>query len=338
MSLAFVTGANGFIGSHLVEALLDRGIRVRCLVRKKSHTKYLPKDDVELIRGDVEQEGLLREAFYGAEIVYHVAGLTAAFAAKDFLRINGDGARHVAQACAQQANPPKLVLISSIAASGPAPRGQIRVEADTPAPISEYGRSKLAGEVAAGEFAATVPLVIVRPGVVFGPRDPGLLPVFQSLKYFNLHALPGYESPALSYIYVKDLIEVILRAAERGQTVPPAGGASSVGQGVYFAVAPEYPTYADLGKLIGRLMGRPFPLVLPCLPPFPWVVAGVNEVIGRLIGKPSGVGFDKMREGLATSWACSAEKVKCDLGFAHPKSLKERLEETTAWYRAEKWL
>lgn len=343
MSLALVTGASGFIGGHLVDGLVRRGDKVRCLVRKSSHVELLKMPGVELIRGELDQQRLLDDALFGVDAVYHLAGMTAALRKDDLFRVNRDGCLRIAQACARQRRPPRLVVVSSIAASGPARRGQIRVEADVEAPVSDYGTSKLAGEVAARELADRVPTTIVRPGIVFGPRNRAMLPVFQTIKYLNLHPIPGYHQPALSYIHVEDLVEIVLRAAERGQTVPPAangtqGDGSSPGRGIYFAVASEYPTYADLGRIAGPLLHRPFAIVLPCLGPVPWMLAGVSEFVQKLRGKADELNYDKIREATAESWACSAEGAKRDLAFAPPKPLAERLAETIEWYRREKWL
>ena len=351
MSFVFVTGASGFIGTHLVETLRARGERVRCVVRKGSKSNLLREAGAELIYGELHQPRLLEEGMYGAAAVFHLAGMTAALRYEDMLKVNRDGTREVAQACAKQRTPPKLIVVSSIAASGPAPRGQIRVEADTPAPISNYGRSKLAGEEQALALADKVPTTIVRPGIVFGPRDRVLLRIFQTIKYCNLHAVPGYYAAPLSYIHVADLVELLLRARDRGETVSPHhngqsngsgpsanGNGSTNGQGYYFAVVPEYPTYADLGKMVGPLVHRPYVVVLHCPPPIPWVIGGVSQALATLRRKPDELNLDKIQEALAPSWACSAEAAKRDLSFAPPKSFQERLAETVKWYQKERWL
>ncbi len=334
MSHILVTGATGFIGTSLVEALIRRGDRVRCLVRSPDRAKSLQQLGAELAVGDLDDPAALAEAVAGTETVYHLAGLTKALSAEEMFRVNEAGTANFMQACADQPKPPLVVLVSSVAACGPAPRGQIRIEADPPAPMSNYGRSKLAGEQAAVKHADRVPLTIVRPGMVFGPHDVGMLHAFQSLRLFRSHFTPGLPPPPLSWIYIDDLIELLIRAAERGARVP-AGENGTPGQGRYFAAAPEHPTWAEMGRMVRPMLRRPYALLIPFPGPLAWCIAGINEQLARLNGKPRWVNYDKIREALATSWACSGESAKRELGFTPPKPLAERFEETIAWYRRE---
>jgi nucleoside-diphosphate-sugar epimerase len=266
-----------------------------------------------------------------------VAGVIRAFRPADFFEVNERGTGSVAEACASQACPPRLVIVSSVAAVGPAPRGQIKTEADPANPVSNYGRSKLAGERAAARFAGKVPMIVVRPGIVFGPRDTGFVQIVRSLRMFRCHLSPGFFPPALSCIHVADLVELLIRASERGATLP-ASENGQPGKGRYFAAAPEYPTYGDLGKIMRPMLRRPFAPIIPVPAPIAYAVGGFNEMLGRFRGRPEELCIDKVRDALATNWACSGEKARRELDFAPAKPLRERMQETIEWFLANRWI
>jgi nucleoside-diphosphate-sugar epimerase len=332
-----VTGATGFIGSHLVDSLLDRGAKVRCLVRSLERGRVLRERGVELIFGDLDRPASLTAALEGIRTVYHLAGCTKSLSAAEMFRINEGGCAALARIGSLQRDPPRLVIVSSIAAAGPTTRGNLRREGESPHPVSNYGRSKLAGELAAARYADRAPTTIVRPGIVFGPRDPALAKAFRTIRRLWVHPSPGWFPPALSYIYVADLVEILLRAAERGARISAAENGSP-GRGRYFAVASEYPTYAELGRMARPMLSRHLAPVVPLAGPAVWCVAGANEVLSRLRGRPDELNLDKIREALAESWACSGESARRELAFTPPRPLVERLHETIEWYAREGWL
>ena len=337
MSTVVVTGGTGFIGSHLVEELLRRGHHVRCLVRATSRLDFLQSlGKIELVKVQLNNRADLDHALKGADTVYHLAGLIRAFRRDDFYEVNQQGTAKMAAACANQTRPPRLIIVSTIAAAGPCPRGQIRQESDPPRPRSHYGRSKLAAEEEAAKFADKVPITIIRPGMVFGPRDTGFVQIVQAIRKLNVHLSPGVFPPALSYIHVSDLVDLLLAAPERARTIPASGG--NAGQGRYFAVAPEYPTYSELGCLLRNMLGCRFAPVIPVISPLAYAIGGVSEVIGRLQGRAPELCLDKIRDALVTSWACSGEAARRDVGFLPAKPLATRLQETVDWCRANRQL
>lgn len=338
MNTVLVTGGSGFIGRNLVRELAHRSCRIRCLVRPTSRVRHLRKVGAELVVGDVNQPDSLLAAVSGADTVFHIAGLVAASQAETLMQVNGEGTWNVADACAAQPRPPVLVTVSSLAAAGPAAAGSVRRESDPPAPVSDYGRSKRAGELAAEAWADRVPTTVVRPGIVFGPWDRLLLPMFRSIATLGIHPIPTFAPPPLSLLHVQDLVDVLVRAAERGTRLAKNGNGPSGVAGYYFACSGQHVTYAELGRMIASALGRRHVFLFHLVEPLPWLVAGLTEMFARLSRQPVIVNVDKMRESIQPSWAASPQAIREQLGFSEACSLDQRLRQTVDWYREHRWV
>ncbi|MBI2826005.1 MAG: NAD-dependent epimerase/dehydratase family protein [Planctomycetia bacterium] len=337
---ALITGASGFIGAHLAEALIGRGYQVTGLVRRTSRTDRLTPLQVELAFGDVGDSDSLRKAIVGADAVFHLAGLVKALAYEDLLRVNEQGTENVARACAEASTPPVLVVVSSLAAAGPAPNGRPRQETDPLVQVSNYGRSKRAGEVAAGQWAGHVPLSIVRPPVVFGEGDPAMLAMVRPIKWLGMHVVPGFTERRASMIHAADLAAGLVAVAERGGRVAAANGNTdaSAARGYYFLAADEHPTFAEWGKLIATALGRERLRVLRTPEPLIWGMAAANESWSRIRRRPHIFNIDKVREATAGSWTCTADRARQELGFSVAAPLAERFSQMTRWYESQGWI
>ena len=322
-----VTGASGFIGRHLVRRLVERGDRVSCLVRATSPIDDVWATDAHLVTGDVTDQASIERALAvsQADIVFHLAGLTKTLRTDDFMRVNAGGVKSVAAACAECTDKPVLVMVSSLAAGGPCLAGRPQIEGDAPTPVSAYGRSKLAGEQAAAEYARVVPISIVRPPIVFGPGDRNLLEMFRLIARWGLHIVPGRGERYFSLIHVADLVEGLLLTAEKGERLPPH---ESSGQGIYFMAAEESPSYADLGQEIAAAMGKRRATAVHLPGPLVRLVGLCGDAIGQILRRPSWVNSDKMTEALAGSWTCSSAKARAHLGWRPGATLTDRLRET----------
>ena len=325
---AFVTGATGFVGSHLAAALVERGDTVVCLARRPEQAAFIASLGALIAPGSLEDGAALAAALRDVEVVYHVAGLTAAASEQEFLAVNEAGTQRLIEAV-RTAVPhlKRFIYISSIAAVGPAPSGG-RLTEDTPCrPVTAYGRSKLAGE-AVVRRAPALPWTIVRPGVVYGPRDRELLRLF-ALARHGIAPVFGLGRQEVSVVFVADLVEATVRAALEPR---------ALGQ-TYHVAHPTPVTQRELALAVGRsARGGRAPLIVP-VPAM--VAAPIVRAIGRAAaasGRRSVVSADKLAEFLAPSWAASVEKAERELAWRASRDLASGLDATAAWYRAEGWL
>jgi nucleoside-diphosphate-sugar epimerase len=318
-----VTGATGFVGSHLAAHLAGRGDEVRCLVRRPAEAGWLAALGVRVVPGALDDAASLQAAVAGTDVVYHLAGLTAAGSEAEFLAVNAEGtARLLAAAAAARPAPARFVHVSSLAAVGPTEPGQLVTEASPCRPVTAYGRSKLAGEAVVRRSA--LPWTIVRPPAVYGPRDRELLRVFRIAR-FGFAPVFGRGRQELSLVYVEDLAAGLAQAA----AAPHAAGAT------YHLAHPGIVSALDLVREIGRAVRGRAPLVVP-VPPA--IAARVVRMIGRAAaaaGRRTVVSEDKMAEFLAPAWGTSVAKAERELGWRPPHDLRSGIAATAAWYRAE---
>ncbi len=325
--LILITGANGFVGSHLAEALLAQGYRLRCMVRRSSNLAYIQHLPVEWAYADVRDPQSLRQACQGVDAVCHCAALTRALDEETFLRVNAEGTAALAQACLE-ANPnlQRFLFISSQAAAGPSQGpDDFLDETHPPHPITWYGKSKWAAEQALQSISDRLPVTIVRPAAVFGPRDRDFFAYFDLVKH-GLSLQLGRQERRISLIYIRDLVDLLLLALE---------SEAATGQ-TYFCCGTAY-SYADLSTAIARALDkRPLRLTLPeaVLP----LISLWSKAQGRLTGKPPLLNDQRLLDLRQRYWLCSGEKARQDLGWMPRYDLETAVRETAEWYRENSWL
>ena len=321
MTDTLITGATGFVGSHLVEALAARGARARALVRETSDTSLLRAHGFETVVGSLRDEASLRRAVAGTRTVLHLAAATRALDAETFHRINAQGTARLVSAMEAEAGSARLVYLSSMAAAGPARNGPVEPD-DEPRPLTAYGRSKLAGEEAV--LGSALDAAVIRAPAVYGPGDRDLLTFFRIARWGVLPVI-GPADRRIQLIHVADLAGALLAAAD-------ARGAS----GVYHAAEPRAYAWDEVLSMVADAVDRGGVRV-----PVPGAVvkaaATISEGISRVTRRPVIFDREKARELLA-EWLCETDTARQELGFEASVPLAGGLQETAAWYRANGWL
>jgi nucleoside-diphosphate-sugar epimerase len=300
-----VTGARGFIGSHLVRHLEDRGDSVVPLVVRA------PCDRTPLVK-----------ACAGAEAIVHLGGVVSSVREADFVNGNVESARAVASIA--HSIGAHLIHISSLAAAGPAPATWPRGEDDPPSPMTTYGRTKLEGE----RLVAATPRLrwtILRPGVVYGPRDRGLLPLF---RYARRGFLPlvGRPGAAYTFIHVDDIVRAIAATIDRA----PEHETIFVG----------HPKPVGARELLEQVRsatgGRARIVRVPAGVLFAAALGG--EAGGRLLHRPMAMNRRRYAEVMSEGFVCRVDRLRDRLGIVARTSLDEGIASTADWYRAAGWL
>ena len=332
--IAFVTGGTGFVGSHLVEELLQRDYdEVRCLVR--SRQKWLRPLDITPVRGDLSDIDVLWDAVQDADYVYHVAGITRAQSWDAFYEANVQATLNLMGAVKMaNADLDRVLVTSSLAAVGRC-EDEVATE-DTPLqPISQYGRSKAEMEEALrapqGQmhtaYMDELPITIVRPPAVYGPRDRDILTFFQTVKKGVCPVVGGGSDPTISLVHARDLARGMVECAESEATV---GETYFIGsEGAYSWNEVKAATTAALDQ---------WAVTIPIPGALVGAVGAVAEWGGKLVGTYPPLNREKAREIRYACTRCAVDKAQREFGYQQRISLEEGVRETIKWYEEEGWL
>jgi dihydroflavonol-4-reductase len=318
-----VTGGTGFVGAHVVRALLKDGRAVRCLVRQGSRRDNLEGLNVEMAVGDVTDPGSLRAAMAGVSTLYHCAADYRLWAKDpaELDRVNVGGTENVLAAAAE-AGVAKVVYTSSVGALGLKRDGS---PADETTPVEReevvgrYKKSKYDAERVAQSWAGRgLPVVIVNPSTPVGELDIKPTPTGQMIVDFLNGRLPAYVDTGLNLVDVRDVARGHLLAAERGR----------IGQ--KYILGNRNMTLKEILEALSRVTGLPAPrLRLPHA--VPMVAAAVATLVASVTGRPPRVSLESVRMSMHRMFFDAGKAVR-ELSF--PQSpVEEALLRAVAWFR-----
>lgn len=330
MAKILITGATGFVGTHLVKEALSRGYEVYAGVRQSSRTQELEKLGVKVVILDFKDEEAMRKSLMALPVfryIIHNAGLTKAAKANDYFEANTYNTQRFINAVAKaESCATKFLFVSSLAAYGPGKadcREAVKCS-DTPNPVTYYGKSKLQAEkylTAQNEL----PYIILRPTSVYGPGEKDLFQ-FISLVNKGFEFYMGKQLQQLTFVYVKDLVRVMLDCLES----PHANRAYFVSDGATY-------TNKQLAQTVKSAIGRKT-LTIKFPMPIVRLVAAVSEFVSKATGSMSILNKDKLNELTAVNWQCDISNLQSDISFTPKFLLDAGMRETIEWYRAEKWI
>lgn len=330
MKKILITGASGFVGSHLVEEALRRGLDVYAGVRKKSSRQYLKDERINFFELNFANVTDMAEKLktINFDYIVHNAGVVSAPKLEDYFRVNCDYVKNFTDAIYTSGHlPKKFTFISSLAASGPASNEDLtdflKLE-DEPNPINAYGKSKLAAEKHL-ESSADFPYLNMRLTAVYGPREKEILTFFKLLNK-GLEGYIGTKKQDLTFIYVKDLVKLIIDA-----TLSPYERAT------YLVSDGNYHPATDLGKYGKKILNKkslkihvPVGLVRG--------IAYLLENMGKLTGSYPPLNLEKVHILSSLNWKCDINPIKKDFNFQPQYDLEKGVKETIEWYKKNKWL
>ena len=326
--IAVVTGANGFVGSHLVDLLLTKNFEVRCLVRKSSNLRWLENKNVIIFKCGLFDKDGLREAFKGVNYIFHIAGVVKAKNEAGYFRGNVEATKVLLEVAEEfKENIKKFLIVSSQTVSGPSSDIKNPVNEETECnPLTTYARSKLKQEQVTLGYKDIFPVTICRAPAIYGERDTEIFIYFQ---VFNrgLTTMIGFDKKELSLLHVSDLAEGLYLAAISDK----ANGE------IYFISSEKFYTWDEVGRITSKVLNKKaFRIRLPHFIVF--TVAAFAQFFAIFSTKPATLNIEKAKDLTQRYWTCDTSKAIRDLGYIQKIPIEEGIRRTCEWYKEMKWI
>jgi dihydroflavonol-4-reductase len=325
--IAAVTGANGFVGSHLVDYLLGKNFEVRCVVRKSSNLQWLEGKKIKIFDCGLFDKDGLREAFKSVNYIFHVAGVVKAKDEAGYFKGNVEATKVLLEVAVEMNEQlKKFIVVSSQTVSGPAQKGKPVTEVMEPNPLTTYARSKLKQEQLALSYKDIFPVTICRAPAIYGERDTEIFIYFQ---VFNrgLTTMIGFDKKELSLLHVADLAEGLYLAAisdkSNGET--------------YFISSEKFYNWDEVGNITSKVLGKKaFKIRIPHFIVF--TIAAFAQFLAMFSSKPATLNIEKAKDLTQKYWICDTSKAVKELGYRQKVSLEEGIKRTCDWYKKMKWI
>lgn len=325
--IAVVTGGTGFVGSHLVDLLLNEGYEVRCITRKSSDLKWLKNKDVKIFDCGLYNKEALKEVIREADYIYHVAGVVKSKTKEGYFRGNVDTTRTLIEATLESNSKLKrFLVVSSQTVTGPSLDGKPVNEDTECRPITTYGKSKLEEEKLVLSFKDKLPITICRAPAVYGERDTEIFIYFKTLSK-GLTTTIGFNEKKLSLIHVQDLINGFYLAATNEK---------SKGQ-IYFISSEEFYTWPQINNITSKIIGKK-PIVIKIPHFLVYTIAAVAQFAAMFSSKPATLNIEKAKDITQQYWICDTSKAVNELGYHQKISIEEGVRRTVEWYKKMNWI
>ncbi|MDT3696612.1 MAG: NAD(P)-dependent oxidoreductase [Ignavibacterium sp.] len=323
---AVVTGANGFVGSHLVDNLLSKGFTVRCLVRESSNLRWLEGKNIELFKTGLLDKDGLRKAFKDADYIFHVAGVVKSKTKEGYFKGNVDTTKILLEVALEfKSSIKRFLVVSSQTVAGPSTKEKPVDENTIPVPITTYGKSKYEEEKLVLSYKDKLPITICRAPAVYGERDTEIFIYFQTFSK-GITTTIGFDKKELSLIHAVDLVEGFYLAAVNEK---------AKGE-IYFISSEKFYTWQEINSITSKVLNKK-PLVIKVPHFLVYTIAAIAQFFAVFSKKPATLNIEKAKDLTQQYWTCDTSKAVRDLGYQQKISIEDGIERTVEWYKEMKW-
>lgn len=324
--IAVVTGANGFVGSHLVDNLLAKGFKVRCIVRKSSNLKWLEGKNVEIFNCGLFDKIGLNKAFKDSSYIFHVAGVVKSKTKEGYYRGNVETTKNLLDVALENKTTIKRFLaVSSQTVVGPSTKDRPVDENSECKPITTYGKSKLEEEKLVLSYKEKLPITICRAPAVYGERDTEIFIYFNTFNK-GITTTIGFNKKELSLIHAVDLVEGFYLAATNEK---------AVGE-IYFISSEKFYTWQQINSITSKVLNKKA-LVIKVPHFLVYTIAAIAQFFAMFSSKPATLNIEKAKDITQQYWTCKTEKAIRELGYRQKISAEEGIKRTCEWYKEQNW-